>query len=145
MPEGKWRTITVREEIYKTLQNVYERKVKTKRFDKTFTSWVNDLLLENLEDYEILQRYSPALEFLTTTTNTVVIKDYLKDVIAEVELRADDKSLYCKHCATDNCIHIGFCFAIKEVNRVLAKYGFRKPRTITLFGDEEEHKEDEQG
>ncbi len=145
-----WRTLIVREETFNRLRASYEKHKEWHRYKEkniTFTAWLDGYILTSLEDYELLQRYAPALEYIGTTANTIIIKDYLKDVIAEVELSADDKSLYCRYCETDNCIHIGFCFAIKDVNRILIKHGFRKPRIITLFGDEEtkEHKEDEQG
>ncbi len=129
MPRGRWKTVTLREDVYDTLMNAYKQKSK-ELGSKAFTAWLNDYLLESFEDSALLQKYAPALEYIGTSANTIIIKDHLEDIVVEVEVRKDDKLLYCRECESNKCLHVGFCFATREVNDILIKHGFKKPRVI---------------
>ena len=127
MPKG-FKVITVREEVYNRIYKLY--KETSRKYDN-FTSWATEYLLEKVEEDELLRQYAPGLNFISTEGNVVFIKDWFIDRIVEVEIHDQDigkRFLYCRHCEREDCMHVGFCFAIREVNKILVEKGFKKPR-----------------
>ncbi|MFN4337402.1 MAG: hypothetical protein ACK4FV_07525, partial [Candidatus Nitrosocaldus sp.] len=57
------------------------------------------------------------------------IKDHFIDRIVEVQVVPEGKFLYCRYCDRDDCLHVGFCFAVREVNKILIERGFKQART----------------
>ena len=126
MPLGKkWVNIT----ISKTLRDkLYERYLKANKPMIAFTPWLSQYILEKVEEDELLSRYAPALQFIGVYNNIIDIADHFIDRIVEVQVVPEGKFLYCRHCERDDCLHVGFCFAIREVNKILVEKGFKKPR-----------------
>jgi hypothetical protein len=123
-----WVTITISKELYNKLRERYE--AEKKRF-VAFTPWVSDYILERLEEDELLRRYGRFLSFIGTHSNEVHIADYFENRIVEVEFHDQGigkKIMYCRHCERDDCLHVGFCFAIREVNKILIERGFKPPK-----------------
>ncbi|MEM2966833.1 MAG: hypothetical protein QW050_01765 [Candidatus Nitrosocaldaceae archaeon] len=128
MPAKGWKTLTITEELYKRLHNRWKEENKPMI---PFTPWVSQYILENLEEDEMLLRYSPGLEFISITGNVVDIADRFIDRIVEVEIHDQGigkRFLYCRYCERDDCLHVGFAFAIREVNKVLVERGFKQPK-----------------
>jgi len=137
-----WVTITISKELYNKLRERYE--AEKKRF-VAFTPWVSDYILERLEEDELLRRYGRFLSFIGTHGNEVHIADYFENRIVEVEFHDQGigkKIMYCRHCERDDCLHVGFCFAIKEVNKILIERGFKQPK-VRMKEEEEEEKDEE--
>jgi hypothetical protein len=123
-----WITITISKELYGKLKERYE--AEKKRF-VAFTPWVSDYILERLEEDELLRRHAPFLSFIGAYGNEVHIADYFENRIVEVEFHDQGigkKIMYCRHCERDDCLHVGFCFAIREVNKALVERGFKQPK-----------------
>ncbi|MFN4337397.1 MAG: hypothetical protein ACK4FV_07500 [Candidatus Nitrosocaldus sp.] len=98
-----------------------------KRFEgRTFSNAAKTILLEYIEFNKQLKRYGPFLKFIGAEGNLVFIYDHFIDRIVEVEVR--EKKMYCRHCESENCIHIGFCFAVPELYSVLSERGFKEPK-----------------
>ncbi|MEM4365459.1 MAG: hypothetical protein QXJ44_06070 [Candidatus Nitrosocaldus sp.] len=128
MPGKGWKAINIREEIYYRLLERY--KSTTTPF-VTFPAWINKYIIEKLEEDELLSKYAPGLGFIGTEQNIVYIKDHFIDKIVEVEIHDEGISkrfLYCRYCERDDCLHVGFCFAIREVNKILVERGFKQPK-----------------
>jgi hypothetical protein len=49
--------------------------------------------------------------------------------------------MYCRYCERDDCLHVGFCFAIREVNKILIERGFRPPK-VKMKKEEEKEKDE---
>ncbi len=145
-------TITVRKEVAAKLRLLYEEEKKKQPF-LSFTYWATEYLREKLEEDEILRRYGPFLEYIgiSDTDGTIFIRDHIEDRIVEVVARSDigKRILYCRYCEKDNCLHVGFCFAIKEINKALIERGFRQPKVDEPKDDDyvmdEEGKDKEEG
>ncbi|GIU72418.1 MAG: hypothetical protein KatS3mg003_1897 [Candidatus Nitrosocaldaceae archaeon] len=129
MPRKGWKTVLMREEVYERFRENYEQhKPKIK---KTFTGWLNEYLIEVIEGRAEIMRKAPALEFVGIMSDgSIAIKDHFEDKLIEVEPHGDKRLLYCRYCEKDDCLHVGFCFAIREVNNELVKRGFKLPRDI---------------
>ncbi len=134
MPQKGWKSILIREGIYNKLQEKYIKVVEREKNIieeqlTSFTYWVNNYLLDVIEEDELLSKYAPALSFIGVEGNTIFIKDDLKDRIVEVKAYVmPTKILWCEECNSSDCLHVGFSFAIKEVNRILIERGFKRPK-----------------
>jgi hypothetical protein len=136
-----WVTITISKELYNKLRERYEAE---KRRFVAFTPWVSDYILERLEEDELLRRYGRFLSFIGTYGNEVHIADYFENRIVEVEFHDQGigkKIMYCRYCERDDCLHVGFCFAIREVNKILIERGFKPPK-VRMKEEEEEEKDE---
>jgi hypothetical protein len=71
-------------------------------------------------------RYAPKLEKISVDDDRVIIKDNIKNRIAEVVIQRGE--LYCQLCEAKNCFHIGFVFSIPDVYEVLNSKGIRHPK-----------------
>ena len=128
MPQKGWKSLTIKEEVF---NKVYERYKREDNPFIAFAAWVSQYLLEKIEEDDFLAKYAPGLSFIAAEGNTVFIKDWFIDRIVEVEIHDQGigkRFLYCRHCERDDCLHVGFCFAIREVNKILVEKGFKKPR-----------------
>ena len=69
-------------------------------------------------------------EINSAIDNHISIKDNTMDRLVTVYINTDKKELQCDFCNKTNCLHIGFCFFIQEVYKVLIELGFRprKPK-----------------
>jgi predicted CopG family antitoxin len=128
MPRVGYTTITVRQEVYDKILKAYKERVKS---SISFSAWLSDYILEHLEEDELLSRYAPGLELIGVEYDTAFVKDWFIDRIVEVVIRdqgVGKRFLYCRHCERDDCLHVGFCFAVREINKVLVERGFKQPK-----------------
>ena len=128
MPRAGYVNLSIKPEIYKQLYAIYEKKRKG---SITFTSWLLDIVYEHLEEDELLFRYTPGLELIGVEYDTAFIKDTFIDRIVEVVIRDQDvgkRFLHCRYCERDDCLHVGFCFAVREINKALVERGFKQPK-----------------
>ncbi|MEM1971215.1 MAG: hypothetical protein QXM92_01980 [Candidatus Anstonellales archaeon] len=130
MARKGWRTVAIREELLKKALESYEEFKKDRPYT-AFTDYINNLLWSVLEEDRYLSRYAPGLQFIGLDQNVVYVKDHFIDRIVEVEIHDEGISkrfLYCRYCERDDCLHVGFCFAIREVNKILVERGFKQPK-----------------
>jgi len=128
MPRVGYTTITVRQEVYDKILKAYKERVKS---SISFSAWLSDYILEHLEEDELLSRYAPGLELIGVEYDTAFVKDWFIDRIVEVVISdqgVGKRFLYCRHCERDDCLHVGFCFAVREINKVLVERGFKQPK-----------------
>jgi predicted CopG family antitoxin len=128
MPRVGYTTITVRQEVYDKILKAYKERVKS---SISFSAWLSDYILEHLEEDELLSCYAPGLELIGVEYDTAFIKDWFIDRIVEVVIRdqgVGKRFLYCRYCEKDDCLHVGFCFAVREINKVLVERGFKQPK-----------------
>ncbi len=45
-----------------------------------------------------------------------------------MEIEVHEKSLYSREDEESVCVHVGFCFAIPEVYKILNERGFKPPK-----------------
>jgi hypothetical protein len=128
MPQNpNWRTLPVRKEIKTKLKQIWAADKKRPKTQK-FSGYVDNLLSVMVEFQEELSRYGPFLEF-RGADKTISLYDHLKNKSIEIYIDTKEKKL---HCEADNksanCLHVGFCFAIPEVYKVLIERGFKEPK-----------------
>ena len=127
LPKKGWRTVTVREERLSELDVLYKRDRKRPK-NQEFGGWFDNLLLQYVEFQKELEEYGPFLEYIGTTENTVHLYDHRIRKSVDVYINGKKKQLECESDETDCCAHVGFCFAIPEVYKVLIEHGFKQPK-----------------
>jgi|SRR5580765_306145 hypothetical protein len=128
MPKKGWRTVTVREQRLEGLDHLYQED-KRRPKNQEFGGWFDNLLLEYVEFHEQLKEYGPFLEYNGTSVNTVHLYDHRIHKSVDVHINGKKRKLECMADETDCCTHVGFCFAIPEVYKVLIDAGFKEPKS----------------
>jgi hypothetical protein len=126
MPHNGFSAITVKDELYKKLNEKIEAEYNDKKVRPSLASYVSDILWYVIESDEILRRNGPFLGKLAVEPDRVFIKDNKRNEIAELVLK--DGELYCNLDEGFNCVHIGFAWAIPEVYKVMGLHGKKKPK-----------------
>lgn len=127
MPKPGWRTISLRLERLDQLNQIYYDDRK-RPANQEFGGWFDNLLLKYVEFNNDLKRYGPFLEFKDADRNMINLYDHQKNKPVTVFIDGAKKKLHCDIDKDNNCIHVGFCFAIPEVFKVLIDNGFKEPR-----------------
>ncbi|MDI1495144.1 MAG: hypothetical protein K8823_450 [Cenarchaeum symbiont of Oopsacas minuta] len=128
MPKAGFRSITVSEAIYEKFHDTYEES-KTDlavRGVRSFSGYVTYMLEEIMQKDKTFARYAPKLEKLSIDDDRVILKDNIKNRIAEVAIQKGE--LYCQLCESKNCVHVGYVFSLPDVYSVLNSHGIKRPR-----------------
>ncbi|MEM3383873.1 MAG: hypothetical protein QXD42_06845 [Nitrososphaerales archaeon] len=126
MPYKGFSAITIKEELYKKLNEKLNEDYKDKKVKPSLASYVSDILWNVIESEEILRKYGPFLEKFAIEPDKIFIKDNRLDRIAELVLR--DGDLYCILDESFNCVHIGFAWSIPEVYKAMELHGKKMPK-----------------
>jgi hypothetical protein len=132
MPKKGWRTVTVREERLSGLDALYQQDKKRPK-NQEFGGWFDNLLLQYVEFHEQLKEYGPFLEFKDTSENMIHLYDHRTHRSIDIHIHGKKRELQCQDDHTTDCVHIGFCFAIPEVYKVLIEAGFKEPKRTSRF------------
>jgi hypothetical protein len=129
MPRKGWKTLAIREQLYRTLQNQFEKRkgdLASKYGVNTFAGYMTRLLMEASEQNEIFLRYGPFMQEVDVSGDEIAIRDNFQHRIAEVVFRKD--SLFCLLDERPDCLHVGYAFSIPKVNMILVQKGVKPPR-----------------
>ena len=128
MPKVGFKSITVSEEVYNRFHDIY-RKNKHELAMKginSFAGYITFMMEDLMQKDETFARFAPKLEKVSADDNRVVIKDNIKNRIAEVAVQNGE--LYCLLCEEKDCVHIGFVFSLPEIYEVLNAKGIKHQR-----------------
>ena len=128
MPKAGFKSITVSETVYDRFQEVYQnsRDSLARKGVNSFSGYVTYMLEEMMQKDETFARYAPKIEKVSVDADRVILKDNIKNRIAEVALQRGE--LYCQLCEEKNCHHVGFAFSLPEVIEALNAKGLRHSR-----------------
>lgn len=127
MPKDGFSVITITQDAYDRARQRYEKKVKSGQLEnKSFSKYVNDLIIENIEADESLSLQAPMMQKVGLEGNSIMIKDSKIGRIVEVQVHG--KELICMHDEKKDCVHVGYAYAIPEVYRVMSERGARTSR-----------------
>ena len=123
----EFKTVQISLSVYNRLREELE-KSKTKT---TLAHLIESILLEHLETSELMREYGPFLSYVSNSEDTIYINDWKQRRIAgvRVNMREDGSfSLYCDLDNSENCVHIGFVFALPEFYKILKEKGVKPPK-----------------
>ncbi|MGC8569444.1 MAG: hypothetical protein ACP5LW_05515 [Nitrososphaeria archaeon] len=126
MKREQYTTIQVSRELYERLKRILARESRK----VTVSSYVESIILEHIETDELMRQYGPFLSYVGNSENTIFINDWKQRRIAgvRVNVREDGSfSLSCDLDNSENCVHVGFVFALPHFYRILKEKGIKLP------------------
>lgn len=128
MPKPGFKSITVSEQIYEKFYDVYNKNKEqlTMKGVNSFAGYVTYMLEETMQKDKTFARYAPKLEKISVDDDRVILKDNIKNRIAEVTIQKGE--LYCQLCEEKNCFHVGFVFSLPDIYEVLNARGIKHPK-----------------
>jgi len=125
MPKAGFKSITVSESVYNKFHDVYKKNKQglAMKGINSFAGYITFMMEDLMQKDETFARYAPKLEKIAVDDNRVVLKDNIKNRIAEVAIQNGE--LYCMLCEEKDCFHVGFVFSLPDVYEVLNARGIK--------------------
>lgn len=127
MTKPGWKTVLLREEVVSRLERLKDQKQAGKPRKIALGAFIEDLIWPVIEGDELLRKYGPFLEEVAVEENKIFIKDNRIGELVELTFR--DNVLFCNRDHSDNCVHIGFAWALPKVYKVMVAHGQRPKKT----------------
>ena len=128
MPKPGFKSITVSEQVYDKFHDVFQKNKSelSMKGVNSFAGYITYMLEDMMLKDKTFARYAPKLEKVSVDDDRVIIKDNIKNRIAEVTIQRGE--LFCQLCEEKNCFHIGFVFSLPDVYEVLNSKGIKHPK-----------------
>jgi len=128
MPKAGFKSITISEQVYDKFHDVFQKNKSelSMKGVNSFAGYITYMLEDMMLKDKTFAKYAPKLEKISVDEDRVIIKDNIKNRIAEVAIQRGE--LYCQLCEEKNCFHIGFVFSLPDVYEVLNSKGIRHPK-----------------
>ena len=128
MPKAGFKSITISEQVYDKFHDVFQKNKSdlSMKGVNSFAGYVTYLLEDMTLKDKTFARYAPKLEKISVDDDRVIIKDNIKNRIAEVAVQKGE--LYCQLCEEKDCVHVGFVFSLPDVYEVLNARGIKHPK-----------------
>ncbi|HIH45852.1 MAG TPA: hypothetical protein HA292_02025 [Candidatus Nitrosotenuis sp.] len=128
MPKAGFKSITISEQVYDKFFDVFEKN-KSELVMKginSFSGYVTYMLEQTMQKDKTFARYAPKIEKVAVDDDRVVLKDNIKNRIAEVAIQKGE--LFCQLCEEKDCVHVGFVFSLPDIYEVLNSRGIKHPK-----------------
>jgi hypothetical protein len=126
LPKG-WRNFSLRPEIISKLQENFNAERDKYPKSTKLTTYLNDILDIGLDNKDWLRKYAP-FKWIGSQGQIFLLYDNFNHSTIEVEVHGGERVLWCRQDKTDDCDHVGFCWAQGDVYRELQKHGFKPPK-----------------
>ena len=128
MPKAGFKSITVSESVYEKFNDIYQKNKEelTMKGVNSFSGYITYMLEEMMQKDKTFARYAPKIEKISVDEDRVILKDNIKNRIAEVAIQKGE--LFCLLCEEKDCVHIGFVFSLPDVYEVLNAKGIKQPK-----------------
>ena len=128
MPIPGFKSITISEAVYDKFNQTYQKNKDelTMKGVNSFAGYVTYLLEDVMKKDKTFARYAPKLEKVSIDADRIILKDNIKNRIAEVTIQNNE--LYCQLCEEKDCVHIGYVFGFPDVYEVLNSKGIRQTK-----------------
>ncbi len=128
MPKEGFKSITVSDTVYDKYHEIYlkNKQELTMKGVNSFAGYITYMLEQTMQKDKTFAKYAPKLEKVSIDDDRVIVKDNIKNRIAEVTVQRGE--LYCQLCEEKNCFHVGFVFSLPDVYEILNSKGIRHPK-----------------
>ena len=125
MPKAGFKSITVSESVYNKFHDVYKKNKQELAMKgiNSFAGYITYMMEDLMQKDETFARYAPKLEKIAVDDNRVVLRDNIKNRIAEVAIQNGE--LYCMLCEEKDCFPVGFVFSLPDVYEVINARGIK--------------------
>jgi len=128
LPKEGFKSITVSEAVYNKFFDVYQKNKNDLQMKgvNSFSGYVTYMLEEMMQKDKTFAKFAPKLEKVSVDDDRVVLKDNIKNRIAEVAIQRGEP--FCLLCEAKDCVHVGFIFSLPDVYEVLNSRGIKHPK-----------------
>lgn len=128
MPKTGFKSITLSDVVYDRFFEAYQTNKDQLAMQgvNSFAGYVASKLGEMMERDKAFARYAPRIEEISVDGDRVILKDNIKDRIAEIIIRNGEP--YCQLCEAKDCVHVGYVFSIPTIYDALSAKGIRNAR-----------------
>lgn len=128
MPKDGFKSITVSDTVYDKYYEIYQKNKQelVMKGVNSFAGYITYMLEQTMQKDKTFAKYAPKLEKISIDDDRVIIKDNIKNRIAEVAIQRGE--LYCQLCEEKACFHIGFVFSLPDVYEILNSKGIKHPK-----------------
>jgi len=122
LPKEGFSVITITQQTYDRAKQRYDKKLKIGQIEnKSFSKFVNDLIMDSIEADENLSLQAPYMQTIGLQDNSIMIKDNKIGRIVEVQVHGKD--LICMLDQKKDCVHVGYAYAIPVVYKLMSERG----------------------
>jgi len=120
MPKPGFKSYSIREDLYNSLQKKFEQEKSSlrKKGVTSFSAFLTYLMNQKFES-TLLKDHNPMLEKVKIVSNTIILKDNIKNRV--VELKIKKGKIFCEFDKKTDCIHVGFVYSLPEIYEILEK------------------------
>jgi len=107
-------------------------KKRYPEYQPPLSTFVRKVVFEYIEKDEVMRQYGPYMSFVSNNENTIFIKDEKNDRVVPVRVVIKENGqfdLFCELDERNDCMHVGFVFALPEFYKILKEKGV-KPRAL---------------
>jgi len=107
-------------------------KSKYPEFPPPISAFITKVVIDYIEKDEVMRQYGPYMSFVSNNENTIFIKDAKNDRVVPVRVVIKENGqfdLFCEFDERNDCMHVGFVFALPEFYKILKEKGV-KPRAL---------------
>jgi hypothetical protein len=128
MPKEGFKSITVSDTVYDRYYEIYQKNKQELAMKgvNSFAGYITYMLEQTMQKDKTFAKFAPKLEKVSIDDDRVIVKDNIKNRIAEVTIQRGE--LYCQLCEEKNCFHVGFVFSLPDVYEILNAKGIRHPK-----------------
>jgi len=125
LPKEGFKSITISETVYSKFFDIYQKNKQDLLMKgvNSFSGYVTYMLEETMLKDKTFARYAPKLEKISVDGDRVILKDNIKNRIAEVAIQKGE--IFCQLCEEKDCVHVGFVFSLPDVYEVLNARGIK--------------------
>ena len=126
MPKPGFKSITISEVVYDKFNQTFQKNKDELAMKgvNSFAGYVTYMLEDVMKKDKTFARYAPKLEKVSVDADRIILKDNIKNRIAEVAIQNGE--LYCQLCEEKNCVHVGYVFGLPDVYEVLNAKGIKQ-------------------
>ncbi len=107
MPRAGFKSVTIKEETYRELEEAYarEREVLAREGVPSLTAYVTRIVARHLQEQQ-----KTRLKHFNMFENVIRIQDAKLKRLVDVDFRNGE--MFCGYCHTTECLHTGFAWGL---------------------------------
>lgn len=117
MAKEGWTQVILKNELAEKLKQKSPKNIQ-------LSTYVQSILQDMIETEQAIRDFAP-LQFVNAMDSSVFLKDRVKGRV--IELIVKDSKLFCQLDESDDCIHVGFAWAIPAIYKVMKDHSGKKP------------------
>lgn len=118
-----WSNVRLRKELVKRIEEYLETPEGKRTGFTNASQFIDGAVRELLKDL-IQKRF----EHINTYEDKVRVLDNMINKNGDiVTIFFKDKSGWCDHCQSTNCIHVKYAWSLDDVSKILKKHGLKPP------------------